>query len=129
MLKIENKSFKSLVFIFILINLSVFVWAGYDLYIISKDLDPVINSQKFKDTPIVSLQAANVLNNMSVEEKVENIDKTINLYTGLSQFSVDRNVVIFELLDAVKEYNFVVIALVLSNAILLVLGFRKLQSN
>lgn len=115
---------KFLIVLFILINTSILVWAINDLYKISYSLRPVLNSEKFRDAPGASLQVSKVLNNMSAEEKINNVDKTIDLYMGLSQFSVDRNIVIFELFDAVEEYNIVVIILILSNAALFFIGYR-----
>jgi len=96
---------RKVLIILVIVNSAIFIWSGYNLYLLT---DPVLTevSNGAKEKLPLLQQSVNIIESYTEEQKINNIDKVISLYSSLTDLLDSLNGVVIESIDALYEYAY-----------------------
>lgn len=112
----------------IIINTAILLW-GVRNYILLADPIMAEVQNQISETPPLALQSLDIMESYTEEQKVENVNKIIHLYSKLVEHMDATKGVTLEAIDSLYDYVYFYFVVSIINILLLFTFFRSTWHN
>ena len=119
---------KKIIIILLIVNTAILLW-GVSNYIMITGQEMTEVQLQISETPPLAIQSLEIIESYTEEQKNENVNKIIHLYSNIVKHLDATEGMSLEIIDTLYDYMYFLIAVSIVNILLALALFLKLRHN